>query len=245
MNLDTIIKPYSSGIKFSANDVHKKSFMKKIVLPITACFFATVLWSCNNSNNTGSTTGDSSTTTTSTNTGTGNTPETSDSNKSANGATANTPTTSTAATKMTLSKEDSTFVMKAAAGGMMEVELGNVAQQNGNNARVKNFGQMMVSDHSKANDELKSLASSKGIALPGSLPANEQKHVDAMKKMNGKSFDTHYMSMMVNDHKTDIGEFEKASKSAKDADLKNWATKTLPTLKTHLDSAQAINKSKM
>ena len=219
--------------------------MKKIALPLTACFFATVLWSCNNSNNTGSTTNDSSNTTSTTSTGAGNTPETSDSNKSATGATANTPTSSTASTKMTLSKEDSTFVMKAAAGGMMEVELGNVAQQNGNNARVKNFGQMMVSDHSKANDELKSFASSRGITLPASLPADEQKHVDAMKKMTGKAFDTHYMNMMVNDHKTDIGEFEKASKSAKDNDLKNWASKTLPTLNKHLDSAQAINKSKM
>jgi len=218
--------------------------MKKIALPLTACFFATVLWSCNNTNNTGSTTTDSTTNST-TSTGAGNTPETSDSNKSTTGATANTPTGSTASTKMALGKEDSTFVMKAAAGGMMEVELGKVAQDNGNNARVKNFGQMMVSDHSKANDELKSFASSRGISLPSALPADEQKHVDAMKKMKGKAFDTHYMSMMVNDHKTDIGEFEKASKSAKDNDLKNWATKTLPTLKTHLDSAQAINKSKL
>ncbi|HEU0065557.1 MAG TPA: DUF4142 domain-containing protein [Flavisolibacter sp.] len=218
--------------------------MKKISLPLTACLVATILWSCNNGNNSGSSTTDSSSTS-NTSTGAGNTPETSDSSKSTMGNTANTPTNSTASTKMTLGKEDSTFIMKAGAGGMMEVELGKVAQDNGSNPRVKNFGQMMVSDHSKANDELKSFASSRGINLPAALPADEQKHVDAMKKMKGKSFDTHYMSMMVNDHKTDIGEFEKASKSAKDNDLKNWAGKTLPTLKTHLDSAQAISKSKL
>ncbi len=128
---------------------------------------------------------------------------------------------------------------------MMEVELGKMAQENGKSERVKGFGQMMVTDHSKANEELKSYASSHGMSLPTSLPAKEQKHVDAMKKMKGKAFDDHYMSMMVNDHKEDISDFEKASKNAKDADLKNWAGKTLPTLKTHLDSAQLINKHKM
>lgn len=128
-------------------------------------------------------------------------------------------------------------------GGMEEVEGGNIAQQNGMNPRVKDFGSMMVRDHSKANDELKSLASTKGLTLPSALPADKMKHLDGMRKMTGKSFDSHYISMMVNDHKTDIAEFEKASKDAKDPDLKAWAAKTLPTLKTHLDSAQAINKS--
>ena len=213
--------------------------MKKHFLSLFSCLFAATLWSCNSGSNTASTSSDTSSTSTS-NVTTSNA-DTANVNKN----TTNTPTTSTASTQMPLSKEDSTFVMKAAAGGIMEVELGNVAQQNGANDRVKNFGQMMVSDHSKANDELKSLASSKGITLPSDLPADKRKHIDQMKKMNGKSFDSHYMSMMVSDHKEDISEFEKASKNAKDPDLKNWATNTLPTLKKHLDSAQAINKAKM
>jgi putative membrane protein len=221
--------------------IHKNSFMKKNYLPLPICLFAALLLSCNNSSNTSSTT-DS---TTSANSSTANTGTTAADTGKTTANTANTPTTSTASTNMTLSKSDSTFITKAAAGGMMEVELGNLAQQNAVNSRVKNFGQMMVSDHSKANDELKGLASSKGMTVSADLPADMKKHIDAMKKMTGKSFDTHYMSMMVNDHNKDIAEFEKASKNAKDGDLKNWATKTLPTLKTHLDSAKAISKSKL
>jgi putative membrane protein len=142
-------------------------------------------------------------------------------------------------------KEDSAFVLEAAKGGMMEVEAGNLAQQNAASQRVKDFGAMMVRDHSAANNELKSLVSGRGIMLPDSLPADMRKHLDAMKKMTGKAFDTHYVSMMLSDHKKDVSKFEKESKDAKDADIRNFAGKTLPTLKTHLDSIQAISKGKM
>jgi putative membrane protein len=224
----------------------KNSFMKRNYVSLPAILIALMIWSCNNGNNTSSSSTDSSgTSNSSSTTAAGGSTSTADSGNTNAAKNTNTPTGSTASTNMTLSKSDSTFIMKAAAGGLMEVQLGNVAQQNAMNARVKNFGQMMVNDHSKANDELKSLASSKGITLPSDLPGDKMKHVDAMKNMKGNSFDTHYMSMMVNDHKEDISEFEKASKTAKDPDLKNWATKTLPTLKTHLDSAKAISKGKM
>jgi putative membrane protein len=159
--------------------------------------------------------------------------------------TANTANNTTAANTTPLTKDDSAFVMEAAGGGMMEVQAGNLAQQNAASQRVKDFGAMMVRDHSKANDELKGLASSHGIMLPDSLPSTEKKHMDAMKKLTGKSFDQHYVNMMVDDHKKDIDKFKKASANCKDADLKNWAAKTLPTLQTHLDSIQAIRKSKM
>ena len=216
---------------------YKNLFMKRNQLPLAACFLAVALWSCNSGTNSSGSSTD--TTTTSSNTTNATTPGTGDS--SANTSSSANTTTAPAAK---LGKSDSTFVMKAAIGGMEEVALGNVATQNASDPRVKNFGQMMVTDHSKANDELKSYASSRGITLPSDLPADKQKHVDAMKKMTGKSFDEHYIGMMVSDHKEDISEFEKASKDANDADLKNWATKTLPTLKTHLDSAQSINKHK-
>ena len=150
---------------------------------------------------------------------------------------------STSYSNAKLNKEDSTFVMKAAMGGMEEVQGGQAAQQNGQNDRVKNFGQMMVNDHGKANQELMSLASAKGITIPTTLPTDKQKMVDQMKGMQGASFDKHYMGMMVTDHKKDVAEFEKEAKSANDPDLKAWAAKTLPVLKTHLDSAQAINGS--
>jgi len=150
--------------------------------------------------------------------------------------------TNTAASSAPLSKEDSGFVMEAAAGGMMEVEAGKLAQQNGASDRVKNFGSMMVADHSAANQQLAGLASSHGINLPAALPAEEQKHLDAMKKLTGKAFDKHYVDMMVNDHKKDIGKFKMASEKCDDAQLKSFAGTTLPTLQKHMDSISAIRK---
>jgi putative membrane protein len=144
-----------------------------------------------------------------------------------------------------LTGQDSTFVLEAASGGMMEVELGNIAQQNAQSDRVKAFGAMMVRDHSQANQELKALASAKGFMLPDSIAKKHRTHVDAMRKMTGKSFDQHYMSMMVKDHNEDITKFERTSTNAADNDLKNFAAKTLPVLRTHKDSATAINKSKL
>jgi len=132
--------------------------------------------------------------------------------------------------------------MEAAVGGLMEVQAGQLAQQNAQSERVKDFGSMMVTDHSKANDELKSYASGHGINLPDSLPKDKQKHLDAMKTMKGAEFDKHYVSMMVEDHQKDVAKFKKESTSANDVQLKTWAGSTLPVLQKHLDSIQAIKK---
>ncbi|HEX2535631.1 MAG TPA: DUF4142 domain-containing protein [Chitinophagaceae bacterium] len=172
-------------------------------------------------------------------------------NESGNAGTANKDTTINNDTTTTrdnvtlqLGDADREFVTKAASGGMMEVELGRMAGEKAANARVKAFGEMMVRDHSKANDELKTLAASRNIVLPDSLLAEHKEHVEAMRKMTGKAFDNHYMEMMVKDHNEDISNFEKASNNAADADLKAFATKTLPVLRMHRDSAQAINNNK-
>jgi len=135
------------------------------------------------------------------------------------------------------------FPLKAASGGMMEVQLGQLAQKNGQSQRVKNFGAMMVKDHSKANNELKAIAETKNISLPTTLIPEHQEHVTMLQKVTGAEFDKQYMEMMTKDHKEDIDEFDKASKNSADADLKAFATKTLPVLRVHLDSAQAINNS--
>lgn len=137
--------------------------------------------------------------------------------------------------------DDSKFAVEAANGGMLEVELGNLAQAKSQDTRVKNFGSMMVVDHTKANNELKALAANKNIAIPASLSEDEQKHVNMMKEKSGKDFDKAYMGMMVDDHKTDISDFEKAADKATDVDLKSFASSTLPTLRKHLDSAKAIH----
>jgi len=139
-----------------------------------------------------------------------------------------------------VSEEDSKFAVEAASGGMMEVQLGELAQQKASSQRVKDFGAMMVRDHSKANDELKSMAGMKNITLP---PAPGEDHMEHIKKLSAKSgaaFDKDYMKMMVDDHQEDVDKFEKCSKDAKDADLQAFASKTLPVLRMHLDSAKSI-----
>jgi putative membrane protein len=143
-------------------------------------------------------------------------------------ASSDTTATSTSGTAMTggtmsnLADEDKEFVMKAAQGGMAEVTMGNLASSGGSNADVKAFGQRMVTDHSKANDELKSLATAKGLALPSDVGKEHQEAIDKLGKLTGK-------------------DFEKASQDAKDADLKAWAGKTLPILQDHLKMAKATH----
>jgi putative membrane protein len=140
----------------------------------------------------------------------------------------------------TVSEEDSKFAVEAASGGMMEVQLGELAQQKASSQAVKNFGSMMVRDHSKANDELKALAGNKNITLP---PAPGEDHMDHIKKLSeksGKEFDKDYINMMVDDHQDDIDKFEKCSKDAKDPELKAFADKTLPKLREHLAAAKKI-----
>lgn len=139
------------------------------------------------------------------------------------------------------SKESIDFAMKAAGGGMLEVQLGQLAQQNAKSQRVKDFGRMMITDHSKANDELKSLASANNITLPSSLQPEHQKHLDMMSKLKGDAFDKHYMDMMVSDHKKDIDEFKKEANSSSNDAFKGFAGRTLPVLEKHLDSAKAIH----
>lgn len=140
-------------------------------------------------------------------------------------------------------KEDAKFAVAAANGGMAEVALGQLAQQKAANPKVKDFGAMMVNDHSKANDEMKALAKSKGITLPAAIDAKEQKVKDDLSAKSGSDFDKAYASDMIDDHKEDIKEFENASQNCKDADLKAFAVKTLPTLKMHLDAIQKIHDS--
>lgn len=148
---------------------------------------------------------------------------------------------STPANQTAPSQESKDFATKAASGGMLEVQLGQLAQQKAKSQRVKDFGSMMVTDHSKANDELKSIAASNNVTIPAALLPEHQKHLDMMSKMSGADFDKHYMDMMVNDHKEDIGDFKKEANSSTNDAFKDFAGKTLPVLQKHLDSAQAIH----
>lgn len=141
-------------------------------------------------------------------------------------------------------KASTDFAVEAANGGMMEVAMGKLAQTNAASQRVKDYGAMLVKDHGEANEKLKELAKRKDIVLPDSLGSDAQKHVTDLGKKKGKDFDKAYMDMMVNDHNKDIDKFKKASTDAQDADLKNFAATTLPTLQKHLDSAKVITGKK-
>ena len=146
--------------------------------------------------------------------------------------------------KGALSKQDEQFIQKAAQAGMTEVKLGELASQKGASAQVKEFGAMMVKDHGKANQELTDLAGKKGVTLPAELDSKHQGTVDKFSKLSGEAFDKEYASEMVSGHKKAVSDFEKASKSAADPDLKAWAGQTLPALQGHLKHAQALKKAK-
>lgn len=141
-----------------------------------------------------------------------------------------------------LDEKSGKWVTEAAGGGMMEVALGQTAQQQAASQRVKDFGAMMVRDHTQANDDLKAIANAKNFSLPATMPEKHQKHVDDLTKKQGKDFDKAYMKMMVNDHEEDVKKFEKAASDATDPAIKDFAARTLPVLRMHLDSAKAINK---
>lgn len=125
-----------------------------------------------------------------------------------------------------LSAADKTFMMNAAKGGMMEVEWGKWAAQNGQNADVKKFGNKMVTDHSRANNELMALAAKKGVKLKS-------------EKVTGKwTSDKAYMDMMVQDHQKDLAEFQGEAKNGTDPDVKKWAGDTSKMIQQHLKMAQ-------
>jgi len=137
-----------------------------------------------------------------------------------------------------LSSTDHKFIEDAARGGVGEVQLGQLAAQKAQSDEVKQFGQRMVSDHSKANDKLKQVATQKNINLPTEMDSSSKREYDKLQKLSGAQFDREYMKTMVSDHQKDIKEFQKEAKSGKDADVKAFADGTLPTLEDHLNMAK-------
>ncbi len=131
------------------------------------------------------------------------------------------------------------FMHEAAQGGMAEVEMGKLAAQKAQNAEVKKFGQMMVTDHTKANEELKGIASKKSVPLPVDVGAHKAS-MDKLNGLSGAEFDRAYVELMVADHEKTIALFQTQADRGTDAEVKAFAAKTLPTLKKHAESIQAI-----
>jgi putative membrane protein len=134
------------------------------------------------------------------------------------------------------------FMVNVADVGMTEVKLGQMAKEKAHSKRVKEFGAMMVEDHTKAAAKLKDLAAKKNVTLPSKIGEDHQKKIDELSKLSGKDFDKKYMDMMEDGHESTVKDFEgKADNS--DPDVKAFVNGTLPTLRMHLDSAKAIKKA--
>ncbi|HEY5771569.1 MAG TPA: DUF4142 domain-containing protein [Chitinophagaceae bacterium] len=189
--------------------------MKKIFALLPA--FCFLLLACNDTN-------DDSTTNTSTSTYTA--------------TDANTSTTNNVVTD----EKSSEFLKKVTNSGMAEIQLAKLAQQKATIEAVKNFAAMLERDHTAVNQQVKTLADQRSVALPTTISDDKQKMYTDMEKMTGKSFDKDYISMMIKAHGDGISLFEDTRSNASDIDVKNFADKTLPALKMHLDSAKAIQK---
>jgi putative membrane protein len=140
-----------------------------------------------------------------------------------------------------LERSERKFIEETAAHGMAEVELGKLAQQKGSSDQVKQFGERMVKDHTKANDELKQIAAAKGVELPTEMEREHRREIEKLSKLSGEEFDREYMKAMVDDHEKDVKKFEKMAEDAKDPQVKEFASSTLPVLKQHEQLAETTH----
>lgn len=142
-------------------------------------------------------------------------------------------------TSGTLSASDKTFATKAAEGSIAEIKFASLAEQKTDDQQIKNFAHKLTEDHTKALDEIKSIAQKKGITLPDSMNAKDQAEYDRLSKLSGDQFDKAYTRFMERDHHKDIAEFRREAEKGQDPDLKSYAANTVPTLESHLRMAEA------
>jgi putative membrane protein len=135
---------------------------------------------------------------------------------------------------------DASFFKHAAEGGLFEVDAGNLAQQKSNNQQVKDFGAMMVKDHSAANQKLQSIAASKNITLPSSASVGQMATKTKLDVLSGETFDKSYIKSQINAHEQTIALFKKEIAAGQDPDAKAFATDTLPTVRAHLKAIRSI-----
>ncbi len=146
-------------------------------------------------------------------------------------------------TAQPVSNQDANFVQKAGEGGMLEVNLGQLALKKAESQEVRNFAKMMVDDHTKVNEELMTLAKKKKFEVPKQLGNAKKMMVDSLTSQSGNTFDMLYMNMMIASHEETIGLFQDEATGGKDADLKKWAGAKLPALKHHLEMAKTLFKT--
>lgn len=134
------------------------------------------------------------------------------------------------------------FVRMASEGNLAEINLGRMAEKQATNEGIKDFGQRLVKDHTKANEELNKLANRKNFKVAQKMNAKHEKLANQFSKLNGANFDRSFLKDMVKDHEKDISLFEAQAKNGTDPDVKAFAAKTLPTLKEHLKIARNLDK---
>lgn len=154
------------------------------------------------------------------------------------------PQSPSGASQSSAKMTDQQFVEDAANGGMMEVAVGHLAQQKSSNDAVKQFGEKLVQDHTKANDQLKEAASKAGITVPATLDSKRQAMVDKLSKLFGDKFDKAFAKDAVKDHEKDIKLFKKEAEDATNPSIKEFASSTLPVLQEHLSLAKGLKSHK-
>lgn len=147
-------------------------------------------------------------------------------------------TVSNAASSMMTASPES-FAKDAAQGGMAEVKMGQLAAKNAKDPEIRKFGQMMVTDHGKAGDELKALATKKNYQLPSDIGSHQSTY-DKLSKLTGADFDKQYVDEMVSDHESDLKDFQRQADNGSDPDVKAFAAKVVPVIQKHLDAIKAI-----
>jgi putative membrane protein len=139
--------------------------------------------------------------------------------------------------------DDKKFVKDAALGGMSEVELGKLAVQKASDDNVKQFAQKMIDDHTKANDQLKQVASKENIPVPDTLDSKHKSQIDKLAKLSGPDFDKAYAKEQLKDHQSDVKDFSAEAQAGSDPNVRAFASSTLPVLQQHLELAKNLNKS--
>lgn len=150
--------------------------------------------------------------------------------------TATTDVVKTDSTKISAAVDtgDAAFAAKAAAGGMTEIALSKVAAQQATTQKIKDFANMMVTDHSAAGDKLSAIAKAKGIELPSGPDTAQENMISDISKKTGKDFDKAYVNQMVKDHQATLDMFKKEQTMVKDTSLKGFITNTIPVVEHHL-----------
>jgi putative membrane protein len=138
-----------------------------------------------------------------------------------------------------ISTQDRDFIMKAAQGGMAEVQVAQLAKDKASSAQVKQMADKLIQDHTQNNTQLQQLAQSKGVTVPQSVNAKDQKEIDRLSKLSGSDFDREFTRHMERDHRKDIAEFRREASRGQDTDVKAFASQTIPVLEQHLQMAQS------